>query len=195
MLQDPAKGVLVPLTPEEARTVSCVIVEISPMPGHSDGSWIGLPDAVARCGEAFVPLAEALAAIPSLPDPSEASYDRAYSAMIGGDHSTAAAMFAAVVFSTGPVVPALYGLALALENLGHHDLAEALAGFLSDLPGYLDPRAAALAGYAAFQRRQSKAARVHLAKAARLARFQPEFRGVQRFAQRVLLMQQFALGD
>lgn len=195
MLQDPTKGVLVPLSPEEARGGPASDLGFVPQPRHTGAGWSGLADVTARSGEAELPLAVILATIPALPDPSEVSYDRAYAAMIGGDHATAASRFAAAAFLGEAAAPALYGLALAMEELGQHEMAEALAAFVSDLPGYLDPRAAALAGYAAFQRRQSKAARVHLAKAARLARLQPEFRSVQRFAQRVLLMQQFALGD
>jgi hypothetical protein len=195
MLQDPLKGVLVPLAPEDARAVSAVQVTLEPAARFANGSWSGLTDLVARSGDAALPLGAVLAALPALPDPSATSYDRAYSDMIAGHHAGAGAAFAVVALTHGPVAPSLYGLALALEKLGALDEAETLAGFVSDLPGYTDPRAAALAGYAAFQLRQPKAARVFLAKAARLARVAPEFRGVQRFAQRVLLMQQFALGD
>lgn len=195
MLHDPAKGVLIPLSPEEAQRLSAVKVSLTPAAVFGASGWVGLADVVARSDEAELPLGVLLQGLSDLPDRDRAHYGDAYAAMIGGHHTAAAAGFAAVALSGGPVAPALYGLALALEELGAHEQAEGLAAFVSDLPGYGDPRAAALAGYAAFQRRQSKAARIHLAKAARIARLQPEFRGVQRFAQRVLLMQQFALGD
>lgn len=195
MLQDPVKGVLVPLTPEDAQALADLGLRFDPAARIADGAWVGLDDVVARADQAELAIGPILAGLQPLPALSPASYESAYSAMISGDHAAAAAGFAAVAVGAGPAAPALYGLALALEELGSHEAAEALAGFVSDLPGYGDPRAAALAGYAAFQRRQSKAARVYLAKAARIARLQPEFRGVQRFAQRVLLMQQFALGD
>mgnify|MGYP001765121677 CR=1 FL=1 len=195
MLQDPMKGVLVPLSPEEASAVSAADVTFCPMPKCVDGKWQGCADTVANSKSLKMPLGGVFGLIGDVPASDKASYDLAYAAMIGGDAATAGAGFAAVALSGGPVAPALYGLALALEKLGAFEEAEALAAFVADLPGFGDPRAAALAGYAAFQRRQPKAARVHLAKAARIARLQPEFRGVQRFAQRVLLMQQFALGD
>lgn len=195
MLQDPVKGILVPLSPEEARATSKIEVGFDPSARFVQGGWLDVSACVARSCGTDLPLGEILAAIPALDDPSAASYDCAYAAMIGGNYAAAASGFATLALAQGPVAASLYGLALALEELGRHEEAESLAGFVSELPGYEDPRAAALAGYAAFQRRQSKAARIYLAKAARIARLQPEFRGVQRFAQRVLLMQQFALGD
>jgi hypothetical protein len=195
MLQDPVKGVLVPLAPEELAAVAAVPVTFFPCAGWSDGQWYGLQDVALASGTQSLPLASALALLPPLPVPGVTRYEMCFSAMIGGDHANAGAGFAALALCQTHPAAALYGVALALEKLGAFEEAEALAAHVSELPGYGDPRATALAGYAAFQRRQSKAARVHLARAARLARLQPEFRNVQRFAQRVLLMQQFALGD
>lgn len=195
MLQDPVKAVLVPLAPEEARALATVPITLEGAVGFGEGAWVGLDRLAACSGEQRLPLGDSLGQLPGMPARPEASYEEAYAAMIGGDHLMAGEAFAVVVLTGGPLAPSLYGLALTLERLEAYEQAEELAGFVSDLPGYDDPRAAALAGYAAFQRRQAKAARVHLAKAARIARTKPEFRGVQRFAQRVLLMQQFALGD
>lgn len=195
MLQDPVKGVLVPLSPDEARALSGVGLRVSPPPVVGKDGWTGLAEAELQSDKGTLALGPLLDGLPNPPDSSGPTYDKAYSALIGGNHAAAASAFAAVALGGGPAAPAAYGLALAMEELGLHEAAEALAGFVSDLPGYDDPRAAALAGYAAFQRRQTKAARVYLAKAARIARMKPEFRAVQRFAQRVLLMQQFALGD
>ena len=195
MLQDPVKGVLGPLVPEDASAVAVVAVTFRPSAGFGPDGWEGLTEVVAVSANQSLALGDVLASLPGLPAPVVADYDRAYAAMIGGDHAGAAGLFAATTLSNGPVAPSLYGLALALLELGSNEKAEELAGFVSELPGYGDPRAAALAGYAAFQNRHTKAARVYLAKAARIARLQPEFRSVQRFAQRVLLMQQFALGD
>jgi hypothetical protein len=195
MLQDPIKGVLVPLAPEELATVAAVPVTFTPGARYSNGAWHGLADVTLVTEDKELPLGPALAFLPTLPAPEQARHDTCFSAMIGGDPTGAGAGFASLALTGIYPAPALYGVALALEKLGAFDEAEALAAFVSELPGYNDPRAAALAGYAAFQRRQPKAARLHLARAARLARLQPEFRSVQRFAQRVLLMQQFALGD
>jgi hypothetical protein len=195
MLQDPVKGVLVPLAPEELVTVSDVPVALDPVASHGEAGWNGLADVALVQGSARLDLHAALACLPALPAPGQTRYDDCFSAMIGGEYSRAGAGFAALALSGVHTAPALYGVALALEKLGAYAEAEELATFVSELPGYNDPRAAALAGYTAFQRRQSKTARVHLARAARLARLHPEFRNVQRFAQRVLLMQQFALGD
>ena len=193
MLQDPVKAVLVPLAPEEARALATVPITLEGAVGFGEGAWVGLDRLAACSGEQRLPLGDSLGQL--MPTRGEASYEEAYAAMIGGDHLMAGEAFLIVALTGGPLAPSLYGLALTLERLEAYEQAEQLAGFVSDLPGYDDPRAAALAGYAAFQRRQAKAARVHLAKAARIARTKPEFRGVQRFAQRVLLMQQFALGD
>lgn len=195
MLQDPVKGILVPLAPEELVTAPTVPVVFDPCASHVGGAWQGLPDVALRHGCERLPLRAALALLAPLPAPDQTRYADCYAAMIGGDHASAGAGFAALALAGIHAAPSLYGVALALEKLGAYEEAEALAAFVAELPGYDDPRAAALAGYAAFQRRQSKAARVHLARAARLARLHPEFRNVQRFAQRVLLMQQFALGD
>lgn len=196
MLQDPVKGVLIPLTPEEAVAVATqVVIVFEPALKDMDCPPGDLSMLEARSAAGSIPMGRAFAALPALLPPAKASYGRAYSTMIAGQHAEAGAEFAAAALGDGPVAASLYGMALSLEKLGAYEEAESLAAFVAELPGYDDPRAAALAGYAAFQRRQARAARVHLAKAARIARIKPEFRSVQRFAQRVLLMQQFALGD
>lgn len=195
MLQDPVKSVLVPLAPDEARQLSSAAVEFLPVVQIGAAGWGGLPDITARCGAAELSLGDVLASLDQPPTATKNAYECAFAAMVGGDRAAAAAGFATSALTGGPAAASLYGLALALLELGQHEPAERIAAFVSELPDYADPRAAALAGYAAFLRRQPKAARVHLAKAARLARLQPDFRAIQRFAQRVLLMQQFALGD
>ena len=195
MLQDPIKGVLVPLSPAELASVAAVPISVDPDSRFSAGKWLDLDGVTLVAGASRVAFGPALALLNDLPAPGDLPYDSCFSAMIGGNHVGAGAGFATLVLEGVHAAPSLYGVALTLEKLGAYDEAEALAAFVSELPGYNDPRAAALAGYAAFQRRQTKAARVYLARAARLARLQPEFRSVQRFAQRVLLMQQFALGD
>lgn len=196
MLQDPVKGVLVPLVPEEAQALARADqIAFVPDDSYIDDAWKDLSDLKASASIGDVALGRFLHVLPTLPSPEVAAYSHAYSVMVAGQYAEAGAEFAAVALGRGPVAAALFGVALSLEKLGSYEEAESLAAFLADLPGFDDPRAAALAGYAAFQRRQPRAARVHLAKAARIARMKPEFRGVQRFAQRVLLMQQFALGD
>ena len=182
MLQDPVKGVLVPLAPDEVETVSSVAVVFDPGASYSHGAWSGLGEVALASADRRFPCCAALAALPALPDPTQVAYADCFSRMISGQHAAAGAGFAALALAGVNSASALYGVALALEKLGLLEEAENLAAFVAELPGYNDPRAAALAGYAAYQRRQTKAARAHLARAARLA-------------QRVLLMQQFALGD
>ncbi|WP_163850623.1 hypothetical protein [Pseudooceanicola aestuarii] len=83
-----------------------------------------------------------------------------------------------------------YGLLLCLAGLDRHEELLTLARFLEEA-GLTHPGIPALAGHATFRLGNAREGRLALARAARGARGKPEYRPVQQFAQRTLLMQHF----
>ncbi|MFP7674954.1 hypothetical protein ACG74X_16510 [Marivita sp. S0852] len=125
------------------------------------------------------------------PDPDTA-YTDAVRAVEAGETAAAGMLFLALAVSGHNVGGALHGLASALCKAGRHDDALRLSLALGEA-GFTDPRALILAGFAAQKTGDKALARRCLARAARMARGQPDYVEDLHFAQRLLLMQQ--LGD
>ena len=117
-------------------------------------------------------------------------YAEACRAAERGDAARAARSFLHLVLTEHRTGSALHGLAAVLCRAGRHDEALKLALIVAS-SGHPDPRALILAGYAAYRTGDSNLGRRCLAKASRQARGRPEYAEELRFAQRLLLTQQF----
>ncbi len=117
-------------------------------------------------------------------------FDAACAALAGGDPQVAARGFLAVAETGDATAQALYGLAASLCAARQDDGALAIADFLAACPD-APSRAQLLSGFAAYCLGRKESARRSLARAARMARGRPEARDELRFAQTVLLKQQF----
>ncbi len=194
MLQDPINDVLNPLTLNEVDRLDCQGIVVENAVHSADFTWKDCDSVQFSNGKSTLPLRDFLTLLPA-EVPAEASYDLAYGLAMDQDYKGAAAQFLKVALEGHNVAAALYGFASAIAQHGKNARSEKLAQFVAETDGFTDPRAYALAGYCAFSRKAAKPARVHLAKAARLARASQDYRPIQKFAQRVLLIQQFGSGE
>lgn len=193
MLQDPAKDVLVPFTLAEAEELVLPELRFANGPEAAPKVWQDLSGITLENGVKTLNLDPFL----SLLDgdvPESVSYTDAYSIASSGTPAAAASAFLALAASGEHRGAALFGFALAIAEAEQYAQAELLAEFVATTPGLEDPRAYALAGFCAFCRKSPNATRVHLAKASRLARASMKYRKVQKYAQRILLVQQFSTG-
>lgn len=117
-------------------------------------------------------------------------FDAACAALAEGDAASAARDFLALAETDDAPAAALYGLAASLCATHHDDGALEIAGFLAACPD-APSRAQLLCGFAAYCLGRKEEARRSLARAARMARGRPEARDELRFAQTILLKQQF----
>ncbi|MCL3883322.1 hypothetical protein [Marivita sp. GX14005] len=194
----PMQDSLNPLPPTRAAKMVApgFAVEIAPEGPSLDGARITFPGqtedltllSLLRGAIAAGDLASDLQP-PADPD---AAYSDALRAARDGQTAAAGTLFLALALSGHHVGGALHGLASALCKAGRHDEALRLSLTLGDA-GFTDPRALILAGFAAQKTGDKALARKCLARAARMARGQPEYVEDLHFAQRLLLMQQ--LGD
>ncbi len=76
MLQDPVKGVLVPLVPEDASSIAAVAVTFMSSAGFGSDGWDGLAGVVAVSAGQALALGDILASLPALPAPVVADYGR-----------------------------------------------------------------------------------------------------------------------
>lgn len=190
MLQDPAKDVLSPLSLAEAEALGAVPVGVSPADADLSGGWHDLsfehPNGRIALKDYLPLLAGAAVAAPD--------YGTAFSLILDDRPEEAAAQFLALAVSGTLVAASLYGFALAVAGMERFLRAQRMAEFVGEAPGYTDPRAFALAGHCAYSRNAPRCARTNLAKASRLARGAPEHLKVKKYAQRILLVQQFGTG-
>lgn len=117
-------------------------------------------------------------------------FGTACSALAEGDAASAARGFLALAETGETPAQALYGLAASLCATRQDGGALAIADFLAACPD-APSRAQLLSGFAAYCLGRKEEARRNLARAARMARGRPEARDELRFAQTVLLKQQF----
>ena len=119
-----------------------------------------------------------------------ASMARAMVALGAGDAPAAAAAFAGALGDATLRGPAAHGLACTLCLKGAFAEAQQLSALIVASGGE-HPAYAALAGHASAKLGDPAQTRQYLARAARRARGQPQFRDILHFAQRTLLIQQF----
>lgn len=189
MIQDPSLDVLRPMTEVEAESFCDLPVRVRAHGATAHGLPTELMISISGKESMVATAAEKLDAI------ELSSYSAALDAFSGGKANQSAAIYLSAALDSGPVAPSLYGLASALVWLDEYAVAGEIARNIAGIPGFTDPRAAALAGYAAFKLGMPKKARANLALASRLARGNREFRPVQRFCQAVLLTQHFGATD
>ncbi|MGR3483831.1 MAG: hypothetical protein ACU0BF_00660 [Paracoccaceae bacterium] len=134
--------------------------------------------------------AQAVGEVAAPPDYPDDLYDTAVRLAGEGESADAARLFLRLAMAQHRTAGAIYGLAAALCDAGRHDRALELALLLSDAPD-AGPRAWMLAGYAAYRTGDAGLARRLLARGSRAARGRPDYAEELRFAQRLLLSQQF----
>jgi hypothetical protein len=117
-------------------------------------------------------------------------FGAACTALTEGDAASAARGFLAQAETSDAPAAALYGLAASLSATRQDDGALEIAEFLAACPD-APSRAQLLCGFAAYCLGRKEEARRNLARAARMARGRPEARDELRFAQTILLKQQF----
>jgi len=166
-------------------------------PGMSlENGWDGpvgrpadLADAAIRAGGQVFSLADLATCMPA----NGAAADPAVAAEVAlgaGQFRQAAATFALALGPQAGRVAAAYGLALSLASEGDHAGSLGVLRVL-DAAGVEHPACLALAGFSAFKVGENTEARQFLARAARRARVGEEFRGILKFSQHTLLIQQF----
>ena len=194
MLQDPVHDVLNPFTPTEAEMLGQPAVKLTGLSAQGITTWEQAGDVVIDNGKTQIALKEFLPLLGKVV-PETASYEAAYSFSLEEHYAEAVPNFMACVLTGQNPMASVYGAAAAMAKMGRYARAEKLALFVAETEGFDNPKAYALAGYCAMNRKAAKTTRVHLSKASRLARVSTDYRDIQKFAQRLLLIQQFGSGD
>lgn len=108
-----------------------------------------------------------------------------------GDVEGAKLRFAALSLEQETNSRALIGLAHAMDRLEEFDKAERLSALIAEAPGFKDPIAYTMAGFCSFMMGDKSKTQRHLSQASRLARASQDFEEIRKYAQRLLLIQNF----